>query len=127
MEGSIGKLGEKLTEATLKKMEALRQKIWQKLRDKPQAENAIKAVQNGSEAELGQIIQALQAEMAADPQFAQEVHQLAQQIINIESIDGRNIQNIYGGQGLQVNDPNQPVFQIQGNPTIHFGAQSKPD
>jgi histidinol-phosphate/aromatic aminotransferase/cobyric acid decarboxylase-like protein len=125
VESSIGKLGEKLTEGSLKQLGELRQKIWQKFRGKPEAEDAMIAVQNGADDQLQPMIQALEAEMVADPQFAAEVRQIAQQIINIETIEGRNVQQIFGGQGLQVNDPKAPVIQNKdGSITINYGVGS---
>jgi hypothetical protein len=41
IEGSVGKLGESLTEGTLKKMNELRQMIWNKLRGKPGGEQVL--------------------------------------------------------------------------------------
>jgi hypothetical protein len=124
LEGSFGKLGEKLTEGTLKKMGELRQLIWNRLRGKPGAEPALKAAETGSEADLKQVIALLQAEMEQSPEFARELSQVAEQIINIASVEGRNVQNIYGGQGMQVNDAHAPVIQAN-TVTLNYGP--KPD
>jgi hypothetical protein len=71
------------------------------------------------------VIELLQREMDHDPKFARELHQMAQQIINIDSMEGRNIQNIYSGQGLQVNDPKSQVIQAGDNAKFYFGKQSE--
>ena len=55
--------------------------------------------------------------------IAQEIHQV---VVQFDDVNARNVQQIFGGQGLQVNEKqDQPIIQIQGNPTLHFGKQSK--
>ena len=40
--------------------------------------------------------------------------------------EGKNVMNVLGGQGLQVNEKqDQPIIQIQGNPTLNFGVPEK--
>lgn len=40
--------------------------------------------------------------------------------------EGQNVMNVFGGQGLQVNEKqDQPIMQIQGNPTLNFGVPEK--
>ena len=60
--------------------------------------------------------------MKQEPAFADELQQIAQQIINIEKVEG-NVMNVFGGQGLQVNDPNAPVIQAgeSANITFNYG------
>jgi len=65
----------------------------------------------------------LEARMAEDPQFAQELRQLAQeiqQVIQIDDVQAKNIQQVFGGSGLQVNDPQAPVIQTGENANINF-------
>ena len=119
VESVVGKLGEKLTEGMLKKMDELRQMIWKRLRGKPGAEQVLKGAEIGSEADLKVVVDLLQDEMEQHPDFAQELRQVAQQIINIDSIEARNIQNNYGeSQGMQVNDSKGYVIQAH---TVNFG------
>ncbi|MBD1888472.1 hypothetical protein [Coleofasciculus sp. FACHB-SPT9] len=51
IEGGAGKL----TEIAIKKLNLLRQKIWNQLWGNPEAERAIKAVEQGSKSELVQV------------------------------------------------------------------------
>ncbi|WP_375495656.1 hypothetical protein [uncultured Nostoc sp.] len=71
---------EKFTEAALVKMDALRKKIWEKLRGNPNAEKALSAVEDGNKAELEKVAGYLQYVMLEDKQFAAEVQALAQEI-----------------------------------------------
>lgn len=44
----------------------------------------------------------------------------------MDDVNAKNVQQIFGGQGLQVNEKqDQPIIQIQGNPTLHFGKSSQ--
>lgn len=120
---------EKFAEATLAKMDELRQKIWQKLRGKPQLEAALQDAENGSQEKLETIVAPhLEEAMNTDKQFAQEVQTLAQEIqqeINIGEIQGRNVQNVYGGEAFQSNDANAPTFQGGSghNVTINYNQK----
>lgn len=76
----LEKTVEKFTEGALTKMDVLRQKIWDKLRGNPRAENALTAVEQGNKDELQRLAVYLQDAMADDPQFANEVQLLAQEI-----------------------------------------------
>jgi hypothetical protein len=71
---------EKFTEGALTKMDELRQKIWNKLRGNPRAENALAAVEQGNKDELQRLAVYLQDAMEDDPQFANEVRVMAQEI-----------------------------------------------
>ena len=56
----------------------------------------------------------LQVAMDTDPKFAQDIQQLAQEInqeINIDKIEGRNVQNVYGGEAFQSNDAHAATIQ----------------
>jgi hypothetical protein len=76
----LEKTVEKFTEGALTKMDELRQKIWNKLRGNPRAENALTAVEQGNKDELQRLAVYLQDAMEDDPQFANEVRVLAQEI-----------------------------------------------
>jgi hypothetical protein len=76
----LEKTVEKFTEGALTKMDELRQTIWNKLRGNPRAENALTAVEQGNKDELQRLAVYLQDAMEDDPQFANEVRALAQEI-----------------------------------------------
>ncbi len=76
----LEKTVEKFTEGALTKMDELRQTIWNKLRGNPRAENALTAVEQGNKDELQRLAVYLQDAMEDDPQFANEVRVLAQEI-----------------------------------------------
>ncbi|MBD2665229.1 hypothetical protein B6N60_02399 [Richelia sinica FACHB-800] len=79
-ESSVGKLGEKFTEAALAKMDELRKKIWDKLRGNNRAVTALTAIEQGSKADLDRLAVYLEDEMREDAAFAEEVQKLAQEI-----------------------------------------------
>ncbi|MCV3212191.1 hypothetical protein OGM63_01385 [Plectonema radiosum NIES-515] len=116
---------EKLTEATLTKINDLRKKIWQKFRGNLKAETALAAAEKGSKPDLETVTAYLKQAMDYDNQFAQEVQNLAKEIqqeINIGKIQGQNVQNVYGGEAEQynVNNPNAPVIQGGSGHNITF-------
>jgi len=76
----LEKTVEKFTEGALAKMDELRKKIWNKLQGNPRAENALTAVEQGNKEELQRLAVYLQDAMEDDPQFANEVRALAQEI-----------------------------------------------
>jgi len=76
----LEKTVEKFTEGALTKMDELRQTIWNKLRGNPRAENALTAVEQGNKDELQRLAVYLQDAMEDDPQFANEVRVMAQEI-----------------------------------------------
>ena len=71
---------EKFTEPALTKMDELRKKIWDKLRGNSRAETALTAVEQGNESELKRVEIHLEDAMRSDPQFAEQVQLLAQEI-----------------------------------------------
>lgn len=111
VKGTTGEAGKQLTAAAIAKVKQLYQLIKARLGNDPKAREAIAAIEAGRSTDLKALEHPLSLEMANDPEFAQQVRQLAQQIINIDSVEGRNVQNIYGGEAFQVNDPNAPVIQ----------------
>ena len=119
IESIVGKLGEKTLEAGLGKAGELKRKIVEKLRGNGKAAGAIAAAEVGDEKALRTIAAHLQLEMDEDETFATEIKQMAEQIINIGKIEGHNVQQNYGGQNLQVNDPKSEVIQNTGNITIN--------
>ncbi|MEO0538791.1 MAG: hypothetical protein AAF215_33650 [Cyanobacteria bacterium P01_A01_bin.123] len=116
IETSAGESAKKLTPAVLSKIDTLRQKIWAKLKGIPEVDELNATAEQGgkiTEEKIKLLTPRLEAAMKTDDAFAQEVRALASEIdqeINIGEILGRNIQNIYGGSPVQINDPNAPVF-----------------
>jgi small-conductance mechanosensitive channel len=93
VDSGAGELGKKFTQAAIDQMEQLRQKIWEKLRGKPEAEKALKAVEEtGSQEELKRLAGYLQDEMEVDQQFATELKALATEI-NAGKLRGQMVQN----------------------------------
>jgi len=116
---------EKITEATWNKINDLRQKIWQKLRGNSEAEKALTAAEKGSKPDLDLVTRYLKQEMEWDDNFTQEVQTLAREIqqnINIDTVQGQNVQNVYGGEAEQnnANNTNAPVIQGGSGHNITF-------
>lgn len=80
IESGAGELAKKFTEGAIAKMDELRQKIWAKMRGKPTAEAALTAIENKDLTEKDRLVAYLQVAMDDDPQFADEIRLLAQQI-----------------------------------------------
>jgi hypothetical protein len=127
IESVIGKLGEKLVaEPVAEKIGQLQKAIVQKLQGDPAAKAALaKASASGSEADLRGVAKYLDAAQKADQTFDKQVKTYVQDIqmlVQFDDVNAQNVQQIFGGQGLQVNSPQeQPIIQIQGNPILHFG------
>lgn len=128
IEGGAGELGKGLTTGTMEKVNKLGSMIWERIKGKPEVEaNVTKLAQGDPEAKAivqGQIDDVLQE---GNSPFVQEVRQLVADIYQeIHSdVDAKNVMQIFGGQGLQVNEKqDQPIIQIQGNPTLNFGSKN---
>ncbi|WP_068814318.1 hypothetical protein [Phormidesmis priestleyi] len=80
IESGAGELAKKFTEGAILQMDALRQKIWDKMRGKPTAEAALTSIEQGSKAELDRLVAYIQVAMDDDPQFADDIRLTAQQI-----------------------------------------------
>ena len=129
-EGMGSKLGEKVAEVASAPIQKLGQAVWNRcFEGKPVTEKMLAAAAKGLEPELKQIQDYLLKEME-NPEFmgmvqpiAQEIHQV---MVQFDDVNAKNVQQIFGGQGLQVNErQDQPIVQIQGNPTLHFGSPAK--
>ena len=72
----------KLTEAAISKAKLLWQKIWEKFKGNPMAEEAFKDAESQRSSEIleQEVVPLLQVAMRKDPQFAQEIQNIAQQI-----------------------------------------------
>ena len=118
LESSAGKAAEELTGAATKaageKLNALRKKIWQKLRGNPTAEASMKALaeKRGTEADLQKVESLLQLAMLDDEAFATEVRQLAQEITLLQIDDDSTMTQVnYGGTTYQTKTgPNHTNF-----------------
>ncbi|MBP5974714.1 hypothetical protein HW132_18730 [Brasilonema sp. CT11] len=112
---AIEKTAETLTASVLNKLNNLREKIFHRFKGHQKLEQTLaKAQKEGSKADVDLIAAYLQVAMDTDDKFAQDIQQLAQEInqeINIGNIEGRNVQNVYGGEAFQANDANAPTFQ----------------
>ncbi len=129
IEATIGKVAEKLTEAGIKKIAELRQAIGQKLQGNPAAVEALaKAEASGSEDDLRDVANYLEMAVRKDAAFAQQVQSLVQEIQTLVQIDGvnaRNVQQVFGGTGQQFNNEQIDAPVQQGTITNHnyYGAR----
>lgn len=123
---SIEKVTENVAGQFGKKLNQLRQAIWQKIKGKSKAEEALTKIAGGLssdaelEAEIAKVAPYLQVAMNDDEAFDRQVQELArdiyQTIVKIEGNQSKNAQIILGGKGLQVNDPQAPTIQeMHGN------------
>jgi hypothetical protein len=120
IEGIVGHLGENVLDTSLEKINELRKLIWAKLRGNAGAEQALAAAEQGSEPALKDVAGYLKVAMKEDEAFAAQVQQMAQEIVIIGKIKGRNVQNISGGEGYQSIESNAPVIQGGSGHTITF-------
>lgn len=131
IESSAGETAKKLTPAVLSKIDALRQKIWAKLKGIPEVDELNATAEQGgaiTEEQIKLLTPHLEAAMKDGTTFAEEVRALAGEInqeINIGEILGKNIMNVSGGTATQVNDASGQVFSgnITGG-TFNFGTKS---
>jgi hypothetical protein len=123
IESGAGELAKKFTESAIAKMDELRQKIWDKMRGKPTAEAALTAIENRDLAEKDRLIAYLQVAMDDDPQFADEIQLLAQQInagkIQDNSSMVMNISDQATGYQTRNEVTNQGGENYTGNITIN--------
>lgn len=115
IKSSAGETAKKLTDEAFIKAGELRQKIvtWFKNKQDVKAEKAITAIQKqGSSEAMNKLTTYLDDEMEAEPIFAQDLRQVAQQIINIESQNTSNREYKNYGRDMIT------IENIQGNPRI---------
>ncbi len=108
-----GELAKKTVGGAIYLVKALRDKISAKLKGNPKAEAAlVEAEQQGTPEAIAKVGKYLDLELDDDPEFASEVRQIAQQIINIQN---QNVSTrTYTNQGRdQIN-----IETMQGNPKI---------
>jgi len=115
IKSSAGETAKKLTDEAFTKAGELRQKIvaWFKKKQDIKVEKTITAIQEqGSPEALNKLTTYLDDEMEAEPTFAQDLQQVAQQIIKIESHNASNRQYTNHGRDM-IN-----IEKIDGNPRI---------
>lgn len=131
-EGASTKLGEQAVALLPQKVkdgvQRLGQLLWQRgLSQKPNSETLLTEAAAGSTVHQEELKAAIDS-VLADPNLAQEAQKITTEIYQTITIDqeGKNVMNVLGGQGLQVNEKqDQPIIQIQGNPTLNFGVSEK--
>ncbi|MGK7924211.1 MAG: hypothetical protein AB4290_02980 [Spirulina sp.] len=111
---------EKLTEAGLGKLNQLREKIGKRLRGRSEAEKVLTEAENVPPEAVEVVTGYLEEEMQKDPDFAKEVNDLAQEIINIGKIENWSVT---GGQVIKDNTGTvyAPSFeQIDGDVNLNY-------
>ena len=131
-EGVGSELSKLAIEKLPNKVQQLGKLVWEKcLRGKPGSDQLLQQAAEGSTEAQEKLTTYLQKALDSDPALKQETQKLAAEIhleVTNNDIQARNVLYATGqAQALQVNDPTQPVIQVQGNPTFHFGASPKPD
>ncbi len=126
-EGMGSKLGEKAVELAATPIQKLGQVVWNRcFKGKPGTEKTLEAAAKGSAPELKQIRDYLLKEME-NPEFVNTVQPIAQEIhqvlVRFDDVNAKNVQQVFGGQGLQVNDPKSQVIQAGDNARFYFGTQ----
>jgi hypothetical protein len=128
-EGVSSKLGEKVVEKALAPIEALGKLLWNRcVLGKPKVEALVAQAEKQDDAAIEKLKEHL-AIAFEDQKLKAEVdsivHQIDQTIVQFDDIIARNVQQVSGGQGLQVNDPKSPVIQAGDNAKFYFGVEPK--
>lgn len=114
IKSSAGQAAKKLTGEALTKANELRQLIWAKLRGSDRAETALAEVEKvGTPEALDKVTKLLDAEMALEPEFATQIRQVAQQIINIQNQTTTTLTQQNINYGRDQNIINQPQGDIR--------------
>ena len=127
---SVGKIAEKLTEGTLKKMGELWKLIHNKMHSKklPEVNTAIGKAEQGDQAAIHEVAKYLEQIMGADGDFSTEVQKLTQEIqqeITIQQGEGSKVYNVFGGKVEEntFTDNKAPIFKDNtGTITINWGT-----
>lgn len=127
-EGVGTKLGETVVEKTGDTVQKLGNLIWEKcFKGKPAdvAQLPEQAAKPDAKAEQAKLATYLGQILGQDSELTQEAKKLAdeihQVIVTMEDVTGRNVQQNFGGQNLQVNDAQAPVIQAENSPiTINY-------
>ncbi|WP_250566006.1 AAA-like domain-containing protein, partial [Adonisia turfae] len=98
------------------KLQALKQLVGNRFQGRAKTVLALADQGNVSDSDIETVANYLGVAMAEDDNFTQRVSTLAQEIQQIISIEQlRPGQNVFGGEGSQVNNPDGPVFTGSGN------------
>lgn len=120
IEGGAGELGRKVTEGITNKIQQMGQAVWPRLKGNPEALKVLQAAEKGSIEDTQKLKNYLDALWTNNPEFGEQVQQLAKEIhleLTRNDIQAENVQQIYDGQGLQVNNPTAPTIQAKDSPT----------
>lgn len=103
IKSGAGELAKQFTAEAIAKMKNLRELIWNKLRNDPDAASALESVKQGSEEELNDVATYLKSAMKKDPDFASQVQAIAQEInagklVDNSSMTQNNYDNARGWQ-----------------------------
>jgi len=99
IKGTAGTVGTKMVEGAIALTKTLREKLKAKFKGNPKAEIALATIeQEGSEAALKKLEVYLDDEMTDDPLFAEEIRQVAQQILQINQGTSEAIEFQIGSQ-----------------------------
>ncbi len=112
---------EKATEATLEKLNLLRQKVMEKLQGKPKAITELEKKEN---IDLEVIKTYLHAAMIDDDEFTEEIKALVEDINQELEKEGQgsNIMNVYGGNAFQQNQ-NKGTIKNYNAETMTFNEK----
>jgi hypothetical protein len=124
IESMVGEAGKRVLATGLDKMGELKEKIVQKLSGNSSAEVAIASAEEGDSEALADVAYHLRDAMKTDSTFATELQQMAEQIINIDTIEGKNVQNAYGRQIIMVNDAQDKVINAGDHNVFNFGVSN---
>jgi len=125
LETSAGELSKKFTLDAIAKMDELRQKIQDKFTGDSRAETAINAIADGSTSEIPRLEVYLEDLMRDEPEFANQLQLLAQEINAGKLQDNSKIeQNNYDNSTGFVNKVEGGIANIANNMTI---IQNQPD
>jgi hypothetical protein len=116
IKSSAGEAAKNLTGEALTKANDLRKAIWAKFKGSDRAETALAEVEKAGTTEaLDKVTKLLDAEMSFEPEFASQIRQLAQQIINIQNTTTTNQQNINYGRDQNIINQPQGDIRIGGS------------
>ena len=119
LETTAGEVAKKYTGNALNLIDQLYHKIRDRLMNNPDVEPVITAIEQKQSTDITPVVPYLQAVMEDDPDFASEIRQMAEQINNIDGIDGQYVQ-VNSRDGYQNPDNQGQLFQGVENSTINF-------
>jgi hypothetical protein len=127
LDAALAKVGEGLTETALTRVRQTGEQLRQAIvgRAKPEQQQAVsQALEAADRPEQRQKLEKwLEAGMNQNAQFAQELRQLAQaiqQVIQVGDVQAKNVQQVFGGQGIMAPDAQAPIMQADKIDKIEF-------